>query len=226
MTEVKFDAIERALGYRFTRQELLLMALTHRSWGAENNERLEFLGDSILNMVIAKALYERFGGLREGELSRLRAQLVRQDALQQIASAINLGDFLRLGEGELRSGGHSRPSILADALEAIFGAVFLDGGHEAASQVIDRLYATMLGELDPARSLKDPKTRLQEYVQSRRLPLPVYELVATRGEAHAQEFEVICQVESLQLKACGSGLSRRTAEQSAARQALVKLGVS
>lgn len=202
------------------------MALTHRSWGAEHNERLEFLGDSILNMVIAAALYERFVNLREGELSRLRAQLVRQEALRTIALAIHLGDFLRLGEGELRSGGQLRPSILADALEAVFGAIFLDGGFEVARAVILRLYADMLGNVDPSRSLKDPKTQLQEYLQSRRLPLPRYELFATRGEAHAQEFEVTCSIDSLQLQLHGAGNSRRVAEQAAARLALQQLGVA
>lgn len=226
LADPKLDSLQHALDYRFTRQELLRTALTHRSWGADHNERLEFLGDSILNMVIAKALYERFASLREGELSRLRAQLVRQESLQQIALCINLGDMLRLGEGELRSGGHRRPSILADALEAVFGAIFLDGGYDPARGVIEALYAGMLAELDPARSLKDPKTQLQEYLQSRKLPLPAYELFEARGEAHAQEFEVVCTVGSLGLSVRGTGLSRRTAEQAAARQALQQLGVA
>ena len=226
MADLKLESLQRAIVYRFNRLVLLRTALTHRSWGADNNERLEFLGDSVLNMVIARVLYERFDSLREGELSRLRAQLVRQDSLQLIAQKINLGDMLRLGEGELRSGGHRRPSILADALEAVFGAIFLDAGYDAARDVIEKLYAEMLAELDPARSLKDPKTQLQEYLQSRKLPLPVYELFEARGEAHAQEFEVVCTVSGMNLNARGVGMSRRTAEQVAAREALQQLGVS
>lgn len=218
-------ALEHALGYSFKQVNLLQMALTHRSWGADHNERLEFLGDGVLNMVIARCLFERFTALREGDLSRLRAQLVRQDALQQLASGLGLGELLRLGEGELRSGGSKRPSILADALEAVFGAIFLDGGYEAVQSTIDRLYQPMLNGLDPARTLKDPKTQLQEYVQSRHLPLPAYELAFARGEAHAQEFEVKCTVASLQLEVTGIGQSRRAAEQAAALSALQQLGV-
>ncbi|MFT4173143.1 MAG: ribonuclease III [Rhodocyclaceae bacterium] len=216
--------LEPVIGYRFQRPALLLQAVTHRSFSADNNERLEFLGDSILNMVIAMALYTRFGTLKEGELSRLRANLVRQEALQGIAEKIGVGQALRLGEGELRSGGHRRPSILADATEAIFGAVFLDGGFDAAKQVIDALYVDILDGLDPARSLKDPKTALQEYLQSRRMSLPQYELVAMRGEAHAQEFEVECFMSGLSLRTRGVGASRRAAEQAAARAALDQIG--
>jgi ribonuclease III len=218
--------LESVIGYRFQQPGLLQQAVTHRSFSADNNERLEFLGDSILNMVIAMALYTRFGSLKEGELSRLRANLVRQEALQGIAEKIGVGRALRLGEGELRSGGHRRPSILADATEAIFGAVFLDGGFDAAKQVIDMLYTDILGALDPARSLKDPKTALQEYLQSRRMPLPQYELVAMRGEAHAQEFEVECFMSGLDLRTRGAGASRRAAEQAAARAALDQIGTA
>lgn len=220
---MKTEAFERGIGYRFSHPELLRQALTHRSFSAEHNERLEFLGDSILNMVIAQALYERFATLREGEMSRLRAQLVCQDALQQHAERLELGGFLLLGEGELRSGGHHRPSILADALEAVFGAVYLDGGFAAARQVIDGLYAEILGGLDPAHSLKDPKTALQEAVQAQHRALPRYELTAERGEAHAREFEVDCVIDSLKIRTTGVGTSRRIAEQMAAAAALKKM---
>lgn len=219
-------ALQNALGYSFKRQELLSQAVTHRSFSADHNERLEFLGDSILNMVVAMLLFERYAHLREGELSRLRAMFVKQDALAQIAQELNLGQYLRLGEGEVKSGGRSRPSILADAVEASLGAVFLDGGFEAVRGVITRLYAKRLEGFDPARSLKDPKTALQEYLQGRHLPLPEYSLAEIRGEAHAQEFEVCCAVPSLSLQAHGSGASRRIAEQSAAATILAQLGIS
>ena len=217
---MKLDALQQAIGHRFTRPELLQQAVTHRSFGSPHNERLEFLGDSIVNCVIAIALFERFGELREGDMSRLRANLVRQEALYRLADGLKLGDYLRLGEGEMKSGGHRRPSILADALEAIFAAVFLDAGFEGAKAVIDRLYAASLAGLDPARALKDPKTALQEWLQGRRMPLPRYSLADTRGEAHQQEFEVECEIASLGLKTRGVGVSRRAAEQQSAQRAL------
>ncbi|KAB2967911.1 MULTISPECIES: ribonuclease III [Zoogloea] len=217
---MKLEGLQRAIGYRFTRPELLSQALTHRSFGSPHNERLEFLGDSVLNCVTAIALFDRFNDLREGDLSRLRANLVRQEALHRVADSLHLGDYLNLGEGELKSGGHRRPSILADALEAIFAAVYLDAGFEAARSVIDRLYAPALAELDPARALKDPKTALQEWLQGRRMPLPRYSLAATRGEAHQQEFEVECEIAGLGLKTRGNGVSRRAAEQQSAQRAL------
>ncbi len=217
---MKLDALQQAIGHRFTRPELLLQAVTHRSFGSPHNERLEFLGDSIVNCVIAIALFERFGELREGDMSRLRANLVRQEALYRLADGLKLGDYLRLGEGEMKSGGHRRPSILADALEAIFAAVFLDAGFEGAKAVIDRLYAASLAGLDPARALKDPKTALQEWLQGRRMPLPRYSLADTRGEAHQQEFEVECEIAGLGLKTRGVGVSRRAAEQQSAQRAL------
>ncbi|MBI3141077.1 MAG: ribonuclease III [Rhodocyclales bacterium] len=216
-------AIERALGYTFESRERLQQALTHRSYGAPHNERLEFLGDSVLNCVIAQTLFERFGGVREGDLSRLRANLVRQETLAELAQGLHLGDHLRLGEGELKSGGFRRPSILADALEAVFGAVFLDGGFEQAREVVLRLYEPQWANLDP-RSGKDPKTALQELLQGRRLALPLYRLLATRGEAHAQEFEVECRIAELGIHTTGCGASRRAAEQEAARRALEALG--
>jgi len=217
-------SIERAIGYVFSSRSIQDQALTHRSFGAVHNERLEFLGDSVLNCVIAQALYERFSEVREGDLSRLRANLVRQETLAEIAQRLGLGEQLRLGEGELKSGGFRRPSILADALEALFGAVFVDGGFEQARKTILRLFEPFLAHLDPRHSGKDAKTALQEFLQGRRLALPQYQLRATHGEAHAQEFEVECLVPELGISTVGRGQSRRAAEQEAARRALEQTG--
>lgn len=213
------DRLERSLGHTFSRRDLLQQALTHRSHGSSHNERIEFLGDSILNCVVAALLFERFIDLREGELSRLRASLVRQETLFEIARKLSLGDCLRLGEGELKSGGFRRPSILADALEALFGAIFLDAGFDRAREVIAHLYQPLLAGIDPQHANKDPKTALQELLQGRHLPLPQYALQATRGEAHEQEFEVECRIPDLDIRALGSGASRRAAEQEAALKA-------
>lgn len=215
--------LEKALGYTFSREGLLAQALTHRSFGEPNNERLEFLGDSLVNAVIAMALFEDFTALKEGELSRLRASLVRQEGLHQVAQGLALGDYLRLGEGELKSGGFRRPSILADAMEAIFGAVFVDGGFTACQGVIKRLYGPLLAGIDPTAACKDPKTALQEWLQARRKPLPKYALMEARGEAHAQEFEVECAVPAFGVLVRGAGSNRRTAEQQAAQRALDQL---
>ena len=215
--------LEAALGHGFGRSELLRQALTHRSFGSPHNERLEFLGDSVLNCVVAGALYGSFVDLKEGELSRLRASLVRQETLADIARGLNLGEMLQLGEGELKSGGAQRPSILADALEAIFGAVYVDAGFDAARTVIERLYRPALARMDPNDAGKDPKTALQEMLQGRHLPLPRYALLATRGEAHAQEFEMECVIAELGIRSTGSGGSRRIAEQQAARRALAEI---
>jgi ribonuclease III len=215
--------LQHKLGHQFQDPALLEQALTHRSFGLPNNERLEFLGDSVLNCVISVALCARFDDLREGELSRLRASLVRQEGLHRVALDLELGEALRLGEGEMKSGGFRRPSILADALEAIFAAVYLDGGFEAARAVIDRLYAPAIEAIDPAFALKDPKTALQEYLQARKLALPAYDTVRVLGEAHSQEFEVCCAVDSLGVSATGRGSSRRAAEQQAAERALATL---
>lgn len=223
MTSTSLRRLEQGLGHGFRDQGLLRQALTHRSHGEPNNERLEFLGDGLLNAVIAMELFQRFANLKEGELSRLRAALVRQDGLHGVALGLGLGDYLELGEGELKSGGFRRPSILADAMEAIFGAVFLDAGFGAARGVIQRLYRPLLDGLDPAAAGKDPKTALQEWLQARRKGLPVYSLVQTLGEAHAQEFEVECAVPTLGLTTRGRGASRRAAEQQAAQQALDQL---
>jgi ribonuclease-3 len=217
---MRAQRLESALGHRFAQPDLFLQALTHRSYGSPHNERLEFLGDSVLNCVVATLLFERFASLREGDLSRQRANLVRQDTLAEIAQSLQLGDYLRLGEGELKSGGFRRPSILADGLEAVIGAVYLDAGFGAARAVIERLLQPLLALVDPKVSAKDPKTELQELLQARKLPLPHYELVAMRGEAHAQEFEVACCVASLAIRVCGAGSSRRNAEQAAARAAI------
>ncbi|CAB1369358.1 ribonuclease III [Denitratisoma oestradiolicum] len=217
---MKPAALQPALGYRFTRSELLVQALTHRSYGSPHNERLEFLGDSLLNCVIAALLFDAFPQLREGDLSRLRASLVRQETLAEVALCLQLGDFLRLGEGELKSGGFRRPSILADALEAIFGAIYLDSNFDGVAGVIAGLFRPLLDRVDPSDAGKDAKTALQEFLQARHLPLPRYLLRTTRGEAHAQEFEVECGIPELGIISQGSGPSRRGAEQAAARSAL------
>jgi ribonuclease-3 len=218
--------LEQAIGHSFLDASLLQTALTHRSHSSPHNERLEFLGDSILNGVIARQLFDRFPDLPEGDLSRLRANLVRQDSLHQLALALSLGKFLRLGEGELKSGGSQRPSILADALEALFGAIWLDAGYDVASAAIVRLYGAMLTAIVPGHPIKDAKTRLQEYLQGRRLPLPQYSLIATDGEAHAQQFRIACLIDSLKIQTEGKGGSRRAAEQMAAERALERLSQS
>ncbi len=212
--------LEAALGHGFARPELLRQALTHRSFASTNNEQLEFLGDSVLDCAIAANLCLRFPGLKEGDLSRLRANLVRQESLAEVALGLGLGSYLALGEGELKSGGARRPSILADALEAIIGAIFLDAGFDAARAVVERLYQPALERIDPENAGKDPKTALQEILQGKRLPLPRYKLLATRGEAHAQEFEVECDVPELGIRSTGIGASRRIAEQQAAERAI------
>jgi ribonuclease III len=212
--------LESRLRYEFRNAELLRQALTHRSHSATHNERLEFLGDSVLNCAVAALLFQRFGKLDEGDLSRVRANLVKQQSLYEIAQALNISDGLRLGEGELRSGGFRRPSILADTLEAILGAIFLDGGFEAAQTVIKRLYVPILDHIDPRTLGKDAKTLLQEYLQGHKIPLPTYTVIATHGAAHNQQFEVECTVPKLDVKVAGSGASRRAAEQAAAKKAL------
>jgi ribonuclease-3 len=213
------EDFDLSIGRRFADPELLRRALTHRSHGPAHNERLEYLGDSVLNCVVALELYHKFPGLPEGELSRLRANLVNQQSLAAIAQRFAFGGRLRLGEGELKSGGARRPSILADAVEAVVGAAFLDGGFTAARDVVLVMLGAELSAIDPAVSGKDPKTLLQEYLQGRRLALPLYSVVATRGEAHEQQFQVECAIPELGLRTVGEGASRRSAEQEAARQA-------
>ena len=215
--------LERALGHRFTDPAHAARALTHRSFGAPHNERLEFLGDSLLNCTVATLLYERFPHLPEGDLSRLRAQLVKQASLFEAAQRLGLGELLRLGEGELKSGGFRRPSILADALEAVLGAVYLDAGFEAARKAVEALLAPALEEAGRNPVDKDPKTALQEDLQGRKLPLPRYTVMGVDGEAHDQTFTVECRVDELSIAVRGSGPSRRAAEQDAAARALAQI---
>jgi ribonuclease-3 len=213
------DDLTQRIGHAFARPELLAQALTHRSYGARHNERLEFVGDAVLNCVVAQALYERFPDLPEGDLSRVRAGLVNRDTLADVARRLGLGEAIRLGEGEQRSGGPERPSILADALEAVFGAVFVDAGFEAARLTITRAFDAVLRDADPGALGKDPKTRLQEWLQARRMPVPEYRIAEVAGEAHAQTFTVECMIPSLGIATRGSGPSRRAAEQVAAGSA-------
>lgn len=216
--------LQAALGYRFRDARLLQRALTHRSHSAHHNERLEFLGDSVLSVVISQQLYARADEATEGGLSRMRAHLVREESLHALALELGLPRHLRLSEGEARGGGAQRASILADALEAIIGAVHLDGGFEAAQALVTRLFEPLLREDASAeRWGKDAKTALQEWLQGRRHPLPAYRIVATQGQAHAQTFEVECSVPALSLSALGRGASRRAAEQLAAAQLLARL---
>lgn len=213
------------IGHDFSDIALFELALTHRSCGKKNNERLEFLGDSILNFVIADDLFQRFPQAKEGELSRLRARLVKGETLSEVARELGLGDYLRLGSGELKSGGYRRDSILADAVEAIIGAIYLDSGMSMARSFVLSWFAQRLEQIDLNTTLKDSKTRLQEFLQSRRLPLPVYDLTHVEGEAHSQTFFIECQVDGLQQPSKGQGSSRRQAEQDAAKQALAALQV-
>lgn len=208
------------LGYSFRDRALLRQALTHRSHSQPHNERLEFVGDAVLNCVVAEALFQRFPALAEGELSRLRARLVSQPGLAERGHELLLGEHLLLGEGEMRSGGADRPSILADAVEALIGAVFLDGGFDAARATVLRLFDRVFASLKADASVKDPKTALQEYLQGRRRPLPEYRVMSVQGEAHRQTFEVECQVSTLGARATGTGPSRRAAEQMAAERLL------
>lgn len=218
------DKLEAALEYRFADRKLRNAALTHRSYSPHHYERLEFLGDSVLELVIATLLYRRFPELPEGDLSRLRSHLVNEDSLYRLALGIHLGDSLFLGEGEQKSGGRNRASILADALEALFAAIYLESGLAQASEVIEKLFAPTLAAIVPGQSLKDAKTRLQEWLQGQKLPLPTYQLLTTSGAAHAQLFHVACAIEApYSLKSEGQGKSRRLAEQAAAQAALAML---
>jgi ribonuclease-3 len=212
--------LQNRLGHSFRDAALLQQALTHRSHSSLHNERLEFLGDSILNCVVASLLFERYDKIDEGDLSRLRANLVKQQSLYEIAQRLELSQFLRLGEGELKSGGFRRPSILADTLEALFGAIFLDAGFDAARDVIRSLYIPILDHVDPKTLGKDAKTLLQEYLQGKKIPLPQYNVIATHGAAHNQEFEIECLVPKLDIQVFGAGGSRRAGEQAAAKLAL------
>jgi ribonuclease-3 len=215
--------LERRLGHTFGKPELATQALTHRSYGAHHNERLEFLGDALLNCSVATLLYERFPSLPEGDLSRLRAALVNQRSLAEVAVELGLGERLRLGEGELKSGGFRRPSILADAVEALLGAVFLDAGFDATRAAVERMLASRLESAANQPVDKDPKTALQELLQGRGLALPRYAVQKTEGEAHEQTFIVECRVDDLGISASGTGTSRRAAEQAAAEQVLAQV---
>jgi ribonuclease-3 len=227
MTEsVALQALQKRLGHHFARPTLLVQALTHRSFGAEHNERLEFLGDAVLSLGVSALLYERFSGSDEGDLTRVRAHLVREDSLHRAALALGLPALLRLSEGEGRGGGAQRPSILADALEAIIGAVFLDGGYAPAQAVVQRLFGEVIQATEADSWTKDAKTELQEWLQARRIAVPAYRITATRGQAHAQTFEVECAVPALGLTERGEGRSRRIAEQEAARRLLDALKAS
>jgi len=220
---LRSSALCGKLGHVFRQPKLLERALTHRSYAAEHNERLEFLGDAILGCVIARHLYDSYPQLSEGDLSRLRSNLVREETLASLALKIDLGSHLKLGEGELRSGGARRPSILADALEALIGAVMLDADFAASEQVVLKLFVPYLEEMDVQNLGKDAKTLLQEFLQGKHMPLPNYNVIATQGEAHAQSFEVECDLPSLGISARGSGSSRRNAEQQAAQAAYRRL---
>ena len=212
--------LQQRLGHTFKSTALLQQALTHRSHSSLHNERLEFLGDSVLNCVVAALLFEKFNKIDEGDLSRLRANLVKQQSLYEIAQRLELSQFLRLGEGELKSGGFRRPSILADTLEALFGAIYLDSGFDAARDVIRAMYVPILQTVDPKTLGKDAKTLLQEFLQGKKIPLPQYNVVATHGAAHNHECEVECLVPKLDIQVFGTGGSRRAGEQAAARLAL------
>jgi ribonuclease III len=216
--------LREALGYQPRDAALFAAALTHRSAPGPNNERLEFLGDAVLNLVVADLLYGSFPRAAEGDLSRLRARLVSREPLAEVAAGLRLGEVLQLGSGELKSGGFRRQSILADALEAVCGALFLDGGLAAAAQVISRLFAPRIAALPDPATLKDAKTRLQEYLQARSLMLPRYEVERVEGDAHAQTFRVSCEVAALGRRVHGGGSSRRRAEQEAAARMLHEIG--
>ncbi|MDC8832755.1 ribonuclease III [Alteromonas gilva] len=216
----RYARLSQYLGYQFVDQSLLKQALTHRSAAKLHNERLEFLGDAVLGMVVAQALYSRFPTVPEGKLTRMRSSLVKGDTLAELGREADVGQLLELGPGELKSGGHRRGSIIADAMEAIFGAIYLEAGLEITSEVILRLLQSRIKKLDPNEHPKDAKTRLQEYLQSRKLPLPVYEVVHISGQDHDQTFEVHCHIESMNKPMKGVGSSRRKAEQQAARTAL------
>ncbi|HTT00779.1 MAG TPA: ribonuclease III [Steroidobacteraceae bacterium] len=215
--------LREKLGYESRDTALFAAALTHRSATRPHYERLEFLGDAVLNLLLAERLFESYPSADEGDLSRLRARLVSSEPLAEIAAELRIGEVLRLGSGELKSGGFRRRSILADAFEALCGALYLDGGLEAVRRVTNALFAARIAQLPEPASLKDAKTRLQEYLQSRGLPLPSYQVERTEGEPHEQTFWVLCEVRALQLRAQGSGSSRRRAEQQAAERVLEEI---
>ena len=215
---------ENLLKYEFKNKNLLELALTHRSFKGENNERLEFLGDSILNFVVAELLFQKFPQSVEGDLSRLRSELVKSSTLSEIGSEINVGDFLRLGEGELKSAGWRRPSILADTVEAVIGAIFIDSGMDSAQSIIKRWLDDRIEMIDPKKIKKDAKSLLQEFLQGKKIALPKYEVTSIEGEAHSQKFIIKCHIPTLGITVEGYGDSRKVAEQIAAKNALIALG--
>lgn len=216
--------LEERIGYPFKDRQLLQMALIHRSFSAQHNERLEFIGDSLLNCAMALELYRRFPDINEGVMSRVRASLVCQDALHEVALRLGFPDYLRMGEGEIKSGGPHRPSILADSVEAVIGAIFMDADDfRVIQQVIGRLFSDTLAHVNPDKDGKDAKTQLQEYLQGRHMALPEYSVVAVRGAAHQQEFDVDCHIRKFDLHTSGTASSRRAAEQEAAGKALAYL---
>lgn len=217
--------LQKKLGYTFKDPNLLILALTHRSFSGRNNERLEFLGDAVLNFIAGEALFQHFPQAKEGQLSRLRARLVKGETLAVLARGFELGEFLRLGSGELKSGGFRRDSILADATEAIIGAIYLDAGMDAARERVLVWLEQEFATLTLVDTNKDSKTRLQEFLQSRGCELPLYEVVDIQGEPHCRTFYVECQIKLLEQKTKGSGASRRIAEQVAAGEALIALGI-
>ncbi|KOE61378.1 ribonuclease III [Aggregatibacter actinomycetemcomitans] len=225
MKENQLERLQRQINYRFQNIELLKQALTHRSAGHQHNERLEFLGDAILNLTIGEALFHQFPKCNEGELSRMRATLVREPTLALLARDFKLGDYILLGQGELKSGGFCRESILADCVEAIIGAISLDSNLTNATQIVCQWYQNLLKEIKPGDNQKDAKTRLQEYLQGNRLPLPTYNIVNIQGEAHNQLFIVECSIQNSDRTFIGKGSSRRKAEQAAAEQILQELNI-
>lgn len=222
-TNQLYNTLSQRIAYTFEDNKALELALTHRSFSSKNNERLEFLGDGVLNFIVAHQLFSRFPNLPEGDLSRLRAQLVKEATLADIAVTLELGDMLKLGEGELKSAGWRRPSILSDAVEAIIGAVYLESGFAAAETTVLHLYHEKLDNIDPKVIDKDAKSQLQEYLQSKKIDLPDYEVVSIEGEAHAQSFTVKCYIKKLDITTQGDGTSRRNAEQKAAKLAMEKI---
>jgi len=219
MDKERQASLSRIIHYTFNDPSFMTMALTHRSFSSQHNERLEFLGDSVLSFLIANELYKRFPRIDEGDLSRLRAQLVKESSLSTIATSMGLGDFIRLGEGELKSAGWRRPSILADTFESIIGAIYLDGGIEPTHEFVLRFFETQLNEIDPKLIQKDPKTLLQELLQSKKSDLPIYTVVSIEGEAHSQTFTIECIIKKSNIKTQGVGNSRRIAEQESASRA-------
>ena len=223
METKELKILEKSIKYKFKDDSILTLAMTHRSHSGKNNERLEFLGDSILNFVVADLLFKKFNDLDEGDLSRLRSQLVKEEPLSKLGNGLKIGDFLNLGVGELKSSGWRRPSILADAFEALIGAIFIDGGMKSASKFIEDSYADLIEKINPKEIYKDPKTILQEFLQAQKVSLPSYQVINVEGEAHNQLFTVICVVSKFDVKVEGGGRSRKIAEQDAAKEAMATI---